>query len=143
LSKSANRRARAPQGSPHRCCGDVAERAVARVLEQLILAEVRDEHVGEAIVVVVRAGHAHRVPRSVELGALGDVGEGRVVIVVVEPARCARPVSCPAARRTEQDDVEEAVVVVVQERAAGAVGLRIQRSPREPLRCTKSIRKSS
>ena len=48
---------------------DVDERAPAGVLKQAILAHGRDEDIGEAIVVVVRHGHAHAVHFNRQPGA--------------------------------------------------------------------------
>ena len=59
--------------------------AAAVVLEEAILADGGDQQVREAVVVVVADGHAHAVHFHREAGALGDVGEGAVAIVAIEP----------------------------------------------------------
>src|SRR5262249_52816611 len=99
---------------------DIHERAPARVPEQPALADACDEDVGEAVVVEVAGRDAHAVQLDVEARRLRDVGE-RAVPVVLEQLqrgslRCVpRPVDAVHAQ-----NVLPAVVVVVEERAAGA-----------------------
>ena len=65
--------------------GDVDEVAAAVVLEQAVLPDGGDQDIGKAVVVVVADGHAHAVHFDGKSGALGDVGEGAVAVVAVEP----------------------------------------------------------
>src|ERR1019366_3638467 len=107
--------------------GDVDEAAAAVVLEEAVLADRRDQQVGEAIVVVIANGHTHAVHFHRQAGALGDVGEGAVAVVAVEPhggALAAAPgiVGVPA-HAVDQQDVLPAVGIVIEECAAGAHGL--------------------
>ena len=66
--------------------GDVGEGAVAVVAIEDDAAEAADEEVGEAVVVEVADGCAHRPAGIADAGFVGDVGEGAVVVVVVEGA---------------------------------------------------------
>src|SRR4029077_19844774 len=86
------------------------------------LAEGGDEEIVEAVVIVVADGYAHAEEFDVETGFVGDVGEGAVVIVVVELGRgmfggLARPVGA-----VDEEDVGPAIVVVIDESDTGAHG---------------------
>ena len=72
-------------------------------------------HVGPAVVVVVADGSAHRKAGRGDSGLVGDIGEGTVVIVVVERAAgglfLQRHGHC---RGVGEIDVRPAVAVVVE-----------------------------
>ena len=60
------------------------ERALARVVEQAILTDGRDEQVGEAVVVEIAGGHAHPVHLDGEAGSRGHVGKSAGAVVPVQ-----------------------------------------------------------
>ncbi len=64
--------------------GHVGESAVAVVVEEMALADGGNENIVEAVVVVVADRDAHSKERNAEAGLARHVGEGPVVIVVVE-----------------------------------------------------------
>ena len=127
--------------------GPVAERAVALVAPELVPAQVQDVEVHPAVVVEVGRHHAHAVAEGRDAALLGDVdeadrgaaiGELQVVAVQAVPRRPVagpgggrgRPVSfVPQEIALDQVEVEIAVVVVVEERRAGADHLRIVEAP--------------
>ena len=127
-------RARAPPASrdtPARL-GHVGERAVAVVVIQRVAAVIRHVEIFEAVVVVVAHRDAHAVlvlRHAGESRLLRDIDERAVRSLVVQPvpecrvglvrqlARGHRVVEPGAVR---QEDVQPAVVVVVQQRHAAA-----------------------
>ncbi len=85
------RRAGGESGSPDACLlRDVAEGALAGVVEQAIAAERRDEQVDGAVVVVVAGRGAHAVHLDGEPGGARDVGEPSATRVAVERGQAAR-----------------------------------------------------
>src|SRR2546430_127261 len=65
--------------------GDVLEGAVAGVPIQLTPADHAGyEQVEEAVLVVVEHGHVSGPPATPQAGAVGDVGEGPVAVVVIK-----------------------------------------------------------
>ena len=114
-------RARRPAGrGDARLLGDVGERAVAVVVVQRAAAVRGDEDVGVAVVVVVGDGAAHAELRAAgDAGLVGDVGERAVAVVLVERVleRRLRLVEVAGAA-VDHEDVDPAVVVVVEERDA-------------------------
>ncbi len=66
--------------------GDIAEGAVALVVEEVVMAVGGDVEVVEAVVVVVADAGALAPGGEGEAGLGGDVGEGAVVVVVEEVA---------------------------------------------------------
>ncbi len=115
-----------PVAERHACFfGDVGEGAVVVVVIEAVLAEVADVDVGPAVVVIVGDGDADTPALVGNAGFFGDVGEGAVVIVVKE-----RSFGCGGfsgqgvgGGAVDEIDVEPAIVVVVDEADAGAVGL--------------------
>ena len=110
--------------------GDVAERPVAIVAIQRIAAEVGHVEIGEAVVVVVGCGGAHAVgilrharkPRF-----LGHIHERPISLLAEQPVPVLRVrlVGPPVVRHrirelraVREEDVEPAVVVVVEQRDA-------------------------
>ena len=106
----------------------VAERAVAVVVEQRRRAECRDEEVQVAVVVVVADRRAHAVAAHRDAGLLRDIGEakrarpvGRHREIVAKEAAGGRRASAGIDRAAlDEEDVEVAVVVEVEQRDAGA-----------------------
>ena len=97
----------------------VFEAAAAAVPEKMIAAERRDVDVDVAVVVEVRRGHAEAVHLDREPGGSRDVGEGAVVIVAIERRiRFSALVASPV-HRVDEENVLPAVVVDVEEGAAG------------------------
>ena len=90
-----------------------------------VVAEVGNKDVGPAVVVEIRDGHAEAPAVVGDAGLVGHVGKGSVVIVVKERGmgRGALAAERIVGRAVHQIDVEPAVVVVVDQAHAGAVGL--------------------
>ena len=75
----------APPATTHsRFCCDVGERAISIVPVQGIPAQVGDEQVGVAIVVIVSCGHSHPVRRTMHTGIFCDIGECAVPVIVIQ-----------------------------------------------------------
>ena len=108
--------------------GDVGERAVAVVAQQLafaaIEAQARDVEIDETVVVVIAGGDGEGVDGFVEAGADRDIGESAVAVVVIETA---------AAVRGSDRDIQIAVVVVIEDRDAAARAGFVQADPRRDI----------
>ncbi len=102
----------------------IGERAVAVVVVENILAEVGDEQIFEAVVVVVADADALSPAGVRHAGLRGDVGEGAVAIVL-EQMRGGFLSGREAfqTRAVHQENIQPAVVVVVVESDAAAGGL--------------------
>src|SRR2546425_10566760 len=102
---------------------DVGEGAIAVVVVETVFAEVGDEEVVEAVVVVIADANALSPAGMNEAGFDGDIGEGGVAIVFEEAigGRAARRKTFEASAGDEKN-VEPAVVVVVVEGDAAAGG---------------------
>ena len=112
-------------GDPTRArAGDIGEDAVAAVAIQHVRAEVRDVEIDPAVVVVVARAGAHAVVAMSNAGLLGDVVE-RAVAAISEQAVPCLPRDRRIGHRSavDQEDVDPAVVVVVEEQPARADGL--------------------
>ena len=93
--------------------GDIDERAVASiVIEPIAVGQVGDVEVGQAVVVVVAPGHSLAEPIVGHAGRDGDVLEGAVAAIVVEPAQVAK-VGAAGVELAGDIEVDVAVVVVV------------------------------
>lgn len=112
--------------------GDVGEGSVAVVVVEVVAAEAGDVEVFVAVVVVVTDGYSHVVADALETGFLGDVFEGSVGLLMEEavPGFGAGFLGDGAFGRrvgegcaVGEEDVEAAIVVVVEESDAGAHGL--------------------
>src|SRR5580692_882512 len=66
--------------------GDFLEGAIAFIVVQTVLTVVGDEKVVEAVIVVVADAHALSPAGEFQSRCLGDVGEGSVMVVVVQVA---------------------------------------------------------
>src|SRR5258706_1738951 len=89
-----------------------------QVVKQLRVAPLVDQHVFEAIVVVVAPHRTHRYAFTgpIEIGQpglFGDVVKRAVVVVAVQRVRCSKPGACEV-------EVRPAVVVDVGDRHTGA-----------------------
>ena len=113
-------------------CGDVLERAVAAVAVERVRPQRRQVQVEEAVAVVVTDGHAHAVAMRANAGAVCDVHEpqrprsvGLDTEVVAEQTRhrlgrLPRRAFAVRCSTLHGDDIEVAVVVVVDQPDAGA-----------------------
>ena len=97
-------------------------RPLAVVMEEAVLADGSDQEVGEAVVVIVADGDAHAVHFHREAGHFGDVGESAVAIVPVQPHGGALAAVAGPVHAIDQQDVEPAVAIVIEEGAPGAHG---------------------
>jgi len=111
------------------CCdagffGDFGEGAVAVIVIETILAEVADEEIVEAVVVVIAEAAALSPARVGDAGSECDVSE-RAVAIIFEKARDGLlPLGKTfEARAVDEKDVEPAVVVVIVESDATTGGL--------------------
>ena len=98
--------------------------AAAVVLEEAVLPDRGDQQVGKAVVVVVADGHAHAVHFHRQAGALGDVGEGAVAVVAVEPHGGALAAMAGPVHAVDQQNIQPAIGIVIEEGAARAHGFR-------------------
>jgi hypothetical protein len=109
--------------------GYIGEGAVAVVVVEIVATVCRDVEIFEAVVVVVADGDAHAVADAFESGLFGDILEGSIFLLMVEAIPVLRPgllrygaLGCGVGERgtVDEDDVEQAVIVVVEGRDAGA-----------------------
>ena len=112
----------------------VGERSIAVITKQLVAPEIRDVQVDAAIVVEIGCGDTHAVPAGIDSALFGDVGEierARSVRVhhqvISEQApfeghrggwdgRLAQCLSLAEHLSLHEEDIEVAIIVVVQER---------------------------
>ncbi len=78
------------------------------------MAEARDKHVGQAVVVVIADRHSHRIAGAVQPAGVGNLAECAVGLLMEEPighglVKAARPAVA------DLQDVQAAVVVVVEQ----------------------------
>jgi hypothetical protein len=94
-------------------------------VEELVLPGVEHVDIGPAVVVVVADRYAHAIALARHAGFLRHVGEGPIVIVMVQaiPVLGAFLLERRDGRAIHQIDVQIAVVVVVEQRHAGHHGL--------------------
>ena len=97
--------------------GDVAEGAVAVVVVEHVLSPIRDEDVVEAVVVVVADSDGRGPSGPPQARFVGHVGERTVAIVFVEAVGGLLGICIEPGTREEQN-IQPAVVVVVQKRTA-------------------------
>ena len=101
--------------------GHVGERAVAVVVVEDVAAPVADEQIVEAVVVVVADAAALSPARMRQPGLARHVGEGAVAVVVEQvTGRLRRLHRRIEAGAVHQEDVQPAVVVVVEQRDTAA-----------------------
>src|SRR5215469_877250 len=105
---------------PPQTCGfgHIRERAVAVVMEQMALAERRNEDVVVAIIIVIPDRNSQPEHRDGQAGSSGNVGKGAVVIVVIKLQRRRAGVGMAGeVFAIRQQDVGISIVVVVKEGA--------------------------
>src|SRR5262245_29653398 len=104
--------------------GDILERTVAAVVEQAILPPERDVEIVVAVVVVVAGARALSPPAERDSRLRGDVFERAVAAVAIEVAGRRLAWREPFERRpVDEEQIDVAVVVVVEHRDAAAGGL--------------------
>src|ERR1700683_3553363 len=105
--------------------GDVAESAVAVIAIEDAVRVLRDVEVGETVGIVIADSDAHAVGVAGDSGFFGYVGESAVAIIAIEcVAQGLRRTVEIAGPAVDEVDVHPAVVVVIEEAAAGADGFR-------------------
>jgi alkanesulfonate monooxygenase SsuD/methylene tetrahydromethanopterin reductase-like flavin-dependent oxidoreductase (luciferase family) len=102
----------------------VAEFAAALVAEEVVGAERGDVDVLVPVVVVVGDGHAHAVDLNTEACFFGDVRERTVFVVAVEGGSHLLARGWLPGLAVNEQNIGPAVVVVIEESAAGAESLR-------------------
>ena len=101
----------------------IGEGAVAVVVIQHVLAEVGDEQVVVAVVVVIADADALSPPRVLKTRLQGDVGESPVAIVLEEVIeRLLAGWKAFESSSVDEEDVEPAIVVIVVKGDAAACG---------------------
>ena len=96
--------------------GDVRECSVAVVVIEDVAAEAGDVKIGPAVVIVVADRTAHGQAGFGQPRFLGHVGEGAVVIVVVENTQCGLAFQSHVdGRRIGEIDVGPTVAIVVKD----------------------------
>ncbi len=98
---------------------DIGEGAVAIVVIEDVLAPVGQKQIVEAVVIVVADGNGGGPSVASEAGFFGDVDKGTVAIVFVEAVGGSRRRAFQTGA-AEKKNVEPAIVVVVDKRAATA-----------------------
>jgi len=103
------------------------EGAIASVPEELVDAQVRHIEIGEPVIIVIPGGGGAAESAARETGTFGDVLEGAVAPVPVKPVRLSFPAAGWVGRPRErapvqQEEVDPAVVIIVEHRTAGAIG---------------------
>ncbi len=111
--------------------GHVGECTVSIVMEKLVAVDSGHVKIDESIIVVVAGGHSHRIPDPLQARFLGYIGEGAVPIVAEEavPVTGVGLFQRRDGRAIGEEDVEQAVVVVVEDTDSTRHGLK-----RVPLR---------
>src|SRR5258708_4964380 len=95
-------------------------------MKQMISADTGNDEIIKAIVVIIADGSAHALQGQAQPHILGNVGESAVVVVVVKResgTRSAEWMSRPPVA-IDQQDVQEAIVIVIDECAAAAFRFR-------------------
>src|ERR1700676_4620301 len=101
----------------------ITEGTVAIVVVKNIFSVVGDVQVVESVVVVVANASSLTPTRMTQAGLFGDIGEGAVVIIVVQVAgRRVRSVKRIERGSIDDENVRPAVIFVVKYRHAGASG---------------------
>jgi hypothetical protein len=118
--------ARRPPGSCKAgLCGHVGKGAVAVIAIQDASGILGDVEIGQAVAVVIADRNAHAVGASGNPRLFGDVGKRAIPVVPVEGiAKRLQGIIEIARAAVDEVDVHPAVVVVIEESAAGADGFR-------------------
>src|SRR5439155_18069458 len=92
--------------------------SIAVVVKQAALPEAGDVQVGKAIVVVIAHRHPDAVHLEIESGGARRVRERPVAVVAVKLHRRALPLVPRPVRSVYQQDIQPAVIVIIEEGAA-------------------------
>jgi hypothetical protein len=92
-------------------------------VEQVVAEEARDVEIVTAVVIVIANGDAERVHIDVEPATLRDVRERPVVIIAIECGGRAASMG-DQVLAVDHQNVQPAIAIGVEERSAGAHGLR-------------------
>src|SRR4029077_9899939 len=104
--------------------GDIGKRAVAVVVVEDVLAEVGDEEIVEAVVVVIADADGLPPAGMNEARLSGDVGESTVAIIFVQAiGGLLAGRKAFQTRAIHQENIEPAIVVVIVEGDAATGGL--------------------
>ena len=111
---------------------DVGERAVAVVAEKHIVVVIGEEKIVQPVVVEVADGDARDPTGTRQTGFRSDILERSVAIVLVQPVAGSRGWSSAEARASQHQNVEPAIVIVIEESDAATdslknVALRVDR----------------
>src|SRR5690242_13131371 len=107
-----------------RLVGYIGKRAIAIVVVESVLAEVSDEQVFVAVVVVIANAHALSPARVRQTRFGGDISECAVAVVFEEMAmRLAAPRKSFQSPAVDHKDVQPTVAVVIVKRDSAAGGL--------------------
>src|SRR5215831_3745067 len=101
--------------------GDICKGPVTIIAVKAVLAEVGHKDVIESVIVVVGNAYAARPARELQAGFLSDVGKGAVAIVLVKTIGgfSRSPFKASSGK---QKDIHPAVVVIIDEGTAAAIG---------------------
>ncbi len=96
-------------------------------MKKLISVDVGQKQVGPAVVVVIAHGHAHPITRSGDSGALGNIGERSIAVVVKQAVVILRAGFHQRWHlgAVDQINIEQTIPVVVEQRDARRHGLRL------------------
>src|ERR1700720_1790368 len=101
--------------------GNIDESTVAVVLKQMVLPEAGYEKIVKAIVVIVTHGASHAPTDIVETRLVCHISKGAITIIVIESAaRLAAGLHQIDCKRVNEEDIEIAVVVVIEQRHPAA-----------------------
>ena len=95
--------------------------AIAVVAVKSVLTVVGDEDVFKTIVVVIRYSNSAGPACAAKARLIGNIGEGSIPIVLVEPI-CRRRSVTFQSRSRQEEDVQPTIVVIVQEGHTAANG---------------------
>jgi hypothetical protein len=111
----------------------LTEGAIAIILEKQRLQIACHQHILIAIVVIVGGGEAHAIERHVEASRRGHIGERAVSEVAIQLHGGLGALSFPRpAPPIDQQDIDQAVAIVIEKPAAGAHRFRVPLLPGGP-----------
>jgi hypothetical protein len=99
--------------------GDVGEGSITVVVVKHILTPIGDKRVLKPVVVIVAHANTGRPTGTEQAGFCGHIGQGAISIVLVQPVRGAWR-SGLEAWPAEDEDVEPAVIIVIEQGASTA-----------------------
>src|SRR5262249_29762827 len=120
IQKAASRAPSPPGSRDAGFLGDVGKGAVAVIVIENVPAPIRYEQIVEAVVIVVAYAAALAPAGVSQAGLCGDVGERSVAVVVKQVAGGVLASRRLKGSAVHEENIEPAVVVVVEERGAAA-----------------------